>query len=73
MEPDRMDNEPAVRWLQSIVAEELRDRDPALAMSADYAKSRAKAATPAVATRSASEEISRRRWSTSTFVSESQP
>jgi DNA-binding transcriptional LysR family regulator len=40
----RMNNEPAVRWLQSIVAEELRDRDPALAMSADYAKSRAKAA-----------------------------
>jgi hypothetical protein len=39
-----MNNEPAVRWLQSIVAEELRDRDPALAMSADYAKSRAKAA-----------------------------
>jgi hypothetical protein len=42
----RMNNEPAVRWLQSIVAEELRDRDPALAMSADYAKSRAKAAGP---------------------------
>ncbi|MFT4116693.1 LysR family transcriptional regulator [Bradyrhizobium sp.] len=44
----RMDNEPAVRWLQSIVAEELRDRDPALAMSADYAKSRAQATGPAV-------------------------
>ncbi|SEI21061.1 LysR family transcriptional regulator [Tardiphaga sp. OK245] len=45
----RMDNEPAVRWLQSIVAEELRDRDPALAMSADYARSRAKAAALAAA------------------------
>jgi len=57
----RMDNEPAVRWLQSIVAEELRDRDPALAMSTDYSKSRAKAAGPAIAARSASEGKSRRR------------
>jgi DNA-binding transcriptional LysR family regulator len=57
----RMDNEPAVRWLQSIVAEELRDRDPALAMSTDYSKSRAKAAGPAIAARSASEGTSRRR------------
>ncbi|WP_228747767.1 LysR family transcriptional regulator [Bradyrhizobium sp. BR 10289] len=47
----RMHNEPAVRWLQSIVAEELRDRDPALAMSVDYAKSRARAAKPADAAR----------------------
>jgi DNA-binding transcriptional LysR family regulator len=57
----RMDNEPTVRWLQSIVADELRDRDPALAMSADYSKTRAKAAGPAIAARSASEGTSRRR------------
>lgn len=37
----RMENEPAVRWLQAIVSEELRHRDPSLAMSADYADSRA--------------------------------
>lgn len=33
----RMENDPAVRWLRSIVAEQLRDRDPSLAMSPDYA------------------------------------
>ena len=50
----RMDNEPAVRWLRSIMSEELRDRDPALAMSADYAKSRAKDASGGVTGVSAS-------------------
>jgi DNA-binding transcriptional LysR family regulator len=38
----RMANEPAIQWLHSIVSEELRNRDPALAMSAGYAESRAK-------------------------------
>jgi DNA-binding transcriptional LysR family regulator len=33
----RMENDPSVRWLRSIVAEQLRDRDPSLAMSPDYA------------------------------------
>lgn len=38
----RMENEPAIRWLQSIVSDELRNRDPVLALSAGYADPRAK-------------------------------
>ena len=33
-------NDPAVRWLRSMVAEELRGRDPVLATSAGYANTR---------------------------------
>jgi DNA-binding transcriptional LysR family regulator len=36
----RMDNEPAIRWLRTIVSGELKGRDPVLAMSTSYANLR---------------------------------
>jgi len=34
----RTQEDPAIRWFRSVVTEELRGRDPSLALSADYAR-----------------------------------